>query len=235
MRLDKYVASVSDYSRSEVKKLIRSGRVTVADQLQRDCRYEIKVSADTEVELQVCLDGEPLRAAGFRYIMLNKPLGYVSATKDREHLTVIELLDEDNSDQLHIAGRLDIDTTGLVLITDDGQWSHRVTSPRSDCKKVYLLETIDPITEEAARRLEQGVQLDNEKNLTLPAVVERLDEHTARLSISEGKYHQVKRMLAAVGNKVDVLHREQIGAVILDEDLQPGEYRYLTAQEIAAL
>lgn len=229
MRLDKYIASVTDYSRSEVKILLRSGRVTVDDQLQRDAGYKVK--EDTVV----CLNGERLRNAGHRYIMLNKPLGYVSATKDKEHLTVIELLDEDNSDQLHIAGRLDIDTTGLVLITDDGQWSHRVTSPQRDCNKVYLLETVDPITEDMIARIELGVELNNEKNPTRPAKMVLVDEHTARLTISEGKYHQVKRMLAAVGNKVDVLHREQIGDIVLDEELQPGEYRHLTEQEVASL
>jgi 16S rRNA pseudouridine516 synthase len=220
---------VTDYSRSEVKILLRSGRITIDEKRQRDASY--KITEDTIV----CLDGEPLRKAGHRYIMLNKPLGYVSATKDREHLTVIELLDEDNSDQLHIAGRLDIDTTGLVLITDDGQWSHRVTSPSRDCKKVYLLETTDPITQTMIERIEEGVELHNEKKPTLPATIVLVDEHTARLSIREGKYHQVKRMLAAVGNKVDVLHREQIGDIVLDDALMPGEYRYLTEQEVASL
>lgn len=229
MRLDKYIASVSRLSRTEAKKAIRAGAVVVAKVIQKDPRYQVEVS------VAISLNGTQLRSAENRYIMLNKPEGYVSATKDKQHLTVLDLLDEDNIDQLHIAGRLDIDTTGLVLITDDGQWSHRVTSPKSDCKKTYLLEAADPISEDNIALFERGVSLDGEKTPTLPAEIERLDEHTIRVTISEGRYHQVKRMLGAVGNRVDCLHRERIGEIELDRDLQPGEYRWLTAHEIASV
>ena len=229
MRLDKYLATVTDYSRSDARKLLKSGRVTVAGEPVADPRCEVEPTSE------VAVDGEVLRPALPRYFMLNKPPGYVSATKDRQHLTVMELLDEDNIDQLHIAGRLDIDTTGLLLITDDGQWSHRVMAPGSDCKKTYLLETEDPITPEAVERIEQGIKLDGELRPTLPATMELIDEHTARLTISEGKYHQVKRMLAAVGNKVDFLHRERVGGIVLDEDLEPGEYRALTEAEVGSV
>ncbi len=226
MRLDKFLANVTDFSRNDARKLLKAGRVSVAGEAVSDPRHPVAADAD------VAIDGERLRSAEPRYFMLHKPAGYVSATRDREHLIVLELLDEDNLDQLHIAGRLDIDTTGLLLITDDGRWSHRVTSPRTECPKTYLLETEDPITPAAVRKLERGVHLDNEKRRTRPATVELLDEHTARLTICEGKYHQVKRMLAAVGNRVDMLHREQVGDIRLDEDLEPGEYRPLTAREI---
>ena len=229
MRLDKYLASVTDYSRNEAKRLLKEGRIAVAGEVISDPRFDVVATAE------VAIDGHPLRAATARYFMLNKPPGYVSATKDREHLTVMELLDEDNMDQLHIAGRLDIDTTGLLLITDDGRWSHRVTSPTSHCKKTYRLETADPITDEAKMCIEQGIKLDGEKRPTLPAEMELIDEHTARLTITEGKYHQVKRMLAAVGNRVDLLHRERIGEITLDPDLEPGEYRPLTADEVASV
>ncbi len=229
MRLDKYLATVTDLSRADAKKLLKTSRVRVEGNIVTDPRF---VVAETTV---VEIDGELLRKATARYFMLNKPEGYVSATKDRRHLTVLELLDEDNLDRLHIAGRLDIDTTGLLLITDDGQWSHRVTSPNSQCKKTYWLEAADPISPEAVARIEQGILLDNEKRPTLPATIELIDEHAARLSISEGKYHQVKRMLAAVGNKVDKLHRERIGAIILDDNLMPGEYRELTVDEISSV
>ena len=226
MRLDKYLATVTDLSRAEAKKCLKAGLVRVAGAVVTEPRTDVLATAT------VMLDGQPLRTATARYFMLYKPEGYVSATKDREHLTVLELLDEDNLDQLHIAGRLDIDTTGLLLLTDDGQWSHRVTSPKSDCPKTYLLETVDPINAEAVRQIEQGIQLDNEKRPTLPAQLQLLDEHTARLTIREGKYHQVKRMFAAVGNKVDVLHREKIGDIALDKSLVPGEYRPLTTAEV---
>ena len=229
MRLDKYIATVTDFSRSEAKVLLKQKRVKVAGVRVTDPRTVVAENTD------VSIDGELLRAAGYRYFMLNKPEGYISATKDRHHLIVLELLDEDNLDQLHIAGRLDIDTTGLLLITDDGRWSHRVTSPNRDCKKTYLLETSEPISPEAIKAIEQGIQLDNEKRPTKPATMDLIDEHTARLTISEGKYHQVKRMLAAVGNKVDLLHRERIGSIVLDRDLSPGEYRSLTAKEATSI
>ncbi len=226
IRLDKYLASVSDLSRSEAKRLLKQGVVTVDDVVVQDPRAMVAVSA------HVAIEGELLRQPLPRYFMLHKPLGYISATKDRQHLTVMELLDEDNIDKLHIAGRLDIDTTGLLLITDDGIWSHRVSSPSSACKKTYWVETVDPILPEQIIQIEQGIHLHNEKRPTLPATVELLDEHTARLTITEGKYHQVKRMFAAVGNHVDLLHRERIGDIRLDEALEPGEYRALTEQEI---
>jgi 16S rRNA pseudouridine516 synthase len=226
MRLDKYLAAVTDLSRSEAKKVIRSASVTVDGHTVTDPQLAVATSA------VVTLNGVLQRQAGQRYFMLHKPAGYISATKDRQHLTVLDLLDEDNRSQLHIAGRLDIDTTGLLLITDDGSWSHRVTSPNSHCKKTYWLETAEPISPEAIRQIEQGILLDNEKRPTLPATMELIDEYRARLTISEGKYHQVKRMLAAVGNKVETLHRQRIGDIVLDNHLQPGEYRPLTAAEI---
>mgnify|MGYP000182029207 CR=1 FL=1 len=229
MRLDKYVASVTELSRNDAKKAIRSGRVNVAGQVQRDPKFSVEIST------RIKLDGDGLRGAGKRYIMLNKPKGYVCATKDREHLTVLELLEVANCEQLHIAGRLDLDTTGLVLITDDGQWSHRVTSPHRDCKKTYLVETADPISADSIVCFEKGFHLENEKRPTLPAHIEIVDEHTARLTISEGRYHQVKRMFGAMGNKVDCLHRERIGDIFLDANLSPGEYRNLSTDEIASV
>lgn len=226
MRLDKYLASVTDFSRSEVKKLIKGGRVMVANQVISDPRYTV------EEATPIALDGELLRSAKPRYFMLNKPLGYVSATKDRQHLTVLELLDEDNPEQLHIAGRLDIDTTGLVLLTDDGQWSHRITAPNKACAKTYLVETVDPIPESAVSKFEEGIFLHNEKRRTLPAKLEMLDVQTARLTITEGKFHQVKRMFHSIENEVETLHRESIGDIVLDSSLEEGEYRLLTEQEI---
>nr|WP_101759214.1 16S rRNA pseudouridine(516) synthase RsuA [Oceanicoccus sp. KOV_DT_Chl] len=229
MRLDKYLASVTDYSRAEAKRLLKQKRVTVEGKVVTD-----PTAAVSEVAL-VAIDGENLRSVSNRYFMLHKPQGYISATKDRTHITVLELLEEDNIDQLHIAGRLDIDTTGLLLISDDGVWSHRVTSPRKDCKKTYWLETFDPISPEQIEKIEQGIKLDSEKKPTLPATLELLDDHTARLTISEGKYHQVKRMFAAIGNHVERLHRERIGAILLDQALSEGEYRALTVEEVASI
>lgn len=229
MRVDKYLATVTDLSRAEAKKRLKASAVTVDGVVVTNPATAIAATA------AVALDGIPLRTATPRYFMLHKPPGYISATKDRRHSTVLDLLDEDNLERLHIAGRLDIDTTGLLLITDDGQWSHRVTSPNSGCRKTYYLETEEAIGAAAVATIERGILLDNEKRPTKPATMELIDTHRARLTISEGKYHQVKRMLAAVGNHINTLHRERIGDIVLDATLMPGEYRRLTTAEINSL
>ena len=167
--------------------------------------------------------------------MLNKPHGYVCSTDDPDHPTILYFLDEPVAHKLHAAGRLDIDTTGLVLMTDDGQWSHRITSPRHHCEKTYLVALESPLAEGTAELFAKGVQLHNEKDLTKPAVLEVITPTEVRLTISEGRYHQVKRMFAAVGNHVVGLHRERIGDIQLDESLAPGEYRPLTEAEIASV
>jgi len=167
--------------------------------------------------------------------MLHKPEGYVCSTEDPDHPTVLYFLDEPVAHKLHAAGRLDIDTTGLVLMTDDGQWSHRITSPRHHCEKTYLVTLESPVAEDTADQFAHGVQLHNEKDLTNPAVLEVITPTQVRLTISEGRYHQVKRMFAAVGNHVVGLHRERIGGIRLDDDLAPGEYRALTEDEIASV
>lgn len=144
-------------------------------------------------------------------------------------------LDEPVAHKLHAAGRLDIDTTGLVLMTDDGQWSHRITSPRHHCEKTYLVTLESPVSDDTAEQFTKGVQLHNEKDLTKPALLDVLTPTEVRLTISEGRYHQVKRMFAAVGNRVVGLHRERIGEIALDPELEPGEYRPLTEEEIASV
>jgi 16S rRNA pseudouridine516 synthase len=156
----------------------------------------------------------------------------VCSTADGEHQTVLDLLFTSNRESLHIVGRLDLDTTGLLLITDDGQWSHRITSPKHQHAKIYHATLTDDISDEAIKRLETGLTLKGEDKPTLPAEVERLDSKTILLTLYEGKYHQVKRMLAAVGNHVERLHREQIGKIILDDGLKAGEWRELSADEI---
>jgi 16S rRNA pseudouridine516 synthase len=229
MRLDKYISSVTDMSRMQVKRALKSAEVTVNGEPTIDPRTNVKPSDE------ITFAGELLREAKPRYFMLNKPEGYVCASKDKLNMTVMELLDEDNIETLHVAGRLDIDTTGLVLLTDDGQWSHKVTAPNKDCKKTYYIETVEPIAEDAAQIFKEGVKLKGELKPTLPAELTLEHEQSARLTISEGKYHQVKRMFAFVGNKVELLHRESIGGIRLDGNLEPGEYRKLTEQEVASL
>lgn len=229
MRLDKFISNSTGYSRSEVKKLIKLGAVLVNG--DEPSGPQQAVALDDHIEV----DGEEIQAPGKRYFMLNKPLGYVCASKDREHPTVLELLDEPRLEKLHIVGRLDIDTTGLVLITDDGQWSHRITSPRHHCAKVYHALCAEDITPDAVDKFARGLMLEGEKERTRPARLELPFSNEGRLTITEGKYHQVKRMFAAIGNRVEELHREAIGALRLDEDLQPGEYRALTEEEVALL
>lgn len=178
-------------------------------------------------------DGNTLvRQHGPHYFMLNKPSGYVCSTDDPDHPTVLYFLDEPIAHKLHAAGRLDTDTTGLVLMTDDGQWSHPLTSPRHHVEKMYLVTLDSPITDETAVRFVSGIQLHNEKDLTKPALLEIITPIQVRLTISEVRYHQVKRMFAAVGNHVVALHRERIGHIVLDAGLAPGKYRSLTDDEI---
>ncbi|MDF1691211.1 MAG: pseudouridine synthase [Zhongshania sp.] len=229
LRLDRYLASVTDYSRSDAKKLIKSGEITVDAIVVRDPAQGI--AADAEVRLS----GHSLRPVGPRYIMLNKPQGFICAARDRRHQTVLDLMDEDNPERLHVAGRLDIDTTGLVLLTDDGAWSHAVTSPQRQCWKSYYVETAEVISEQTQVHFSRGVFLKDDKARTLPAELSILGERVARLKICEGRYHQVKRMFGAEGNAVTRLHREAIGEISLDADLAEGEYRYLTADEVASV
>jgi 16S rRNA pseudouridine516 synthase len=229
IRLDKLISQSTDLSRKEVKRLAHKGEILVNGEVIKS--PDIKILECDEVVCQ----GELIAAIGFRYFMLHKPEGYVSATKDKEHMTVLEFIDEPRRDNLSVAGRLDIDTTGLVLLTDDGQWLHQVISPKHQCEKTYLVETLKPLLPKDITKLEQGVWLKNEKTRTKPAKVEVIDEYHYRLTITEGRYHQVKRMFAAIENKVESLHRERIGGILLDPDLLPGEYRALTTEEIQSV
>ncbi|WP_158133810.1 16S rRNA pseudouridine(516) synthase RsuA [Vibrio navarrensis] len=228
MRLDKFLCDALGATRKEATKILKSGEVTVDEQVQKSGAF--KVSEQSVVEWQ----GRELVVQGPRYIMLYKPEGFVCSHEDGFNHTAFVLLDEIKMDELHFAGRLDVDTTGLVLITDDGKWSHRITSPKHKCDKTYRVWLADPIGSDYQEKLAAGIQLRNEKELTLPAQMTVVNEaeNELLLTIHEGKYHQVKRMFAALGNKVEQLHRERVGEIVLDENLEPGEYRYLTQEEI---
>ncbi|GBO84087.1 pseudouridine synthase [Marinobacter salsuginis] len=225
MRLDQFIATSTELSRKDAKRAISRGEVTVNEQICKGANTRL---AGHE---RVALFGKLLNLPGERYLMMNKPAGVVSATTDSDHPTALDLLPSDITRNLHIAGRLDADTTGLLLLTTDGKWSHRVTSPRTDCPKTYRVTLSEPLTDAAAQQLERGVELHNDPKPTRPAGVKVLEERIIELTISEGRYHQVKRMLAAVGNHVDALHRLRIGKVELDTALRPGEYRELTPEE----
>ena len=229
MRLDKFLSNATDLSRNDVKRLIRAGEVSINDALASG--PAMQVTDDDEI----CIDGSPVTQPQQRYFMMNKPAGVVSANRDRNHPTAIDLIYEHRHQELQIAGRLDIDTTGLLLITDDGQWNHRITSPHSSCPKTYLVEVDEPLAEGLTDKFAGGIGLEGEKRRCLPSTLEITGPTTARLTISEGKYHQVKRMFAAMGNHVTALHRERIGNIVLDEALPPGEYRPLTKEEILSI
>lgn len=229
MRLDKYISNATDLSRAEVKRMVKAGVVCVGD---NPCTNPANKITSDQI---VTLDGSIISAAKDRYFMLNKPTGVVSVTKDHQHPTALSLIFEHRSEELQIAGRLDIDTTGLLLITNDGKWNHKLTSPRSDCRKIYQVTLANPIGPDYTEKLAEGVLLDGEKHRCLPAVMEQVDDHCLTLDIAEGKYHQVKRMFAALGNHVVKLHRSKVGGIVLDTSLAEGDYRPLTASEVACI
>ncbi|MEZ8093560.1 16S rRNA pseudouridine(516) synthase RsuA [Photobacterium swingsii] len=228
MRLDKFLGTTLGITRREAGKLLRDKMIEVNGSVVKSASMQITDDCDVE------FNGRSLALTGPQYYMLNKPEGFVCSHVDDHNPTVFVLLDIVSPEKLHVAGRLDGDTTGLVLLTDDGQWSHRITSPRRVCEKTYYVEVADPLDESAIELFANGVELRGEKDLTRPAKLEIVGEREAFITITEGKYHQVKRMFAAIGNKVEALHRDRIGAVELDEDLEPGEYRKLTPEEVAS-
>jgi 16S rRNA pseudouridine516 synthase len=229
LRLDKYITEASALTRSLAKKALHRGDITCDGLVVKNSGFQVQEG------VQVCLNEKVLTLFGVRYIMLNKPVDTICSTIDEMYPSVLSLLDIEKTSILHIAGRLDADTTGLVLITGDGQWSHKITSPKKECGKRYLVQVGAPLEESLVAQFAQGIALHNEDGLTKPAILEILDEHNARLTITEGKYHQVKRMFAATGNHVVKLHRECVGIIELDPKLQPGEWRYLTEAEIASV
>lgn len=229
MRLDKLISNSTVFTRSQTGKIIRKGDISVNGSIIKKAAF--KIAKDDQVQYL----GIEINLPKTRYIMMHKPKGVVCSTRDGEHQTVLDLLFIAKRDSLHIAGRLDLDTTGLVLITDDGQWSHRITSPKHKQAKVYRVSLAEAIKDEAISQLEEGIRLKGEDNTTLPAKVEVLDSKTILLVLHEGKYHQVKRMLAAVGHHVVQLHRQQIGALLLDDVLKVGEWRELSNDEVALL
>ena len=232
MRLDKFLVEMKKGSRSEVKKLIKSGRVTVDGQTVREPEQKF----DPE-RAQISLDGQTVSYASFEYFMLNKPQGVVSATEDRRFQTVVDLIGDARRKDLFPAGRLDIDTEGLLLITNDGQLAHQLLSPKKHVDKVYFARVEGILPSDVKEQFAKGLTLDGDVK-TLPARLELLKEgpvSEVRLTIHEGKFHQVKRMFEAVGCRVIYLKRLSMGSLVLDETLAPGEYRRLTDDELCAL
>ncbi|MFU8837197.1 MAG: 16S rRNA pseudouridine(516) synthase RsuA [Thiohalomonadaceae bacterium] len=227
MRLDKFLCHATGLSRSRAQGVIRGGQVQVDGEPVRNPATAIAADA------QVVFRDTPVGLTGKRYFMLHKPQGVVCATEDAQHRTVLDLMPDELPRGLHVAGRLDADTTGLVLISDDGDWTHRISSPKRDCAKVYRVSLAEPLDEDVATRFAEGIPLRNEDKPTRPAQLQVLSPTDVLLSLHEGRYHQVKRMFAAVGNRVIALHRQQIGALQLDPALAAGEYRALSDDEVA--
>lgn len=225
MRLDRFICKHTQYSHQQARRLVASGRVLVDGQVTRELRTAVTPF------MQITLDDRLLQQRTAHYLMLHKPAGYLSATTDPLHPTVLELLPPELRHELHLAGRLDRATTGLLLLTNDGQWSRRLTDPAQKIPKVYRVTTAEPINPSAEARFAEGILLPREGITTSPARIERINPCEARLTIYEGRHHQVKRMFAAIGNRVTALHREAAGLIQLDRQLPPGGWRPLTPEE----
>ncbi|WNO11057.1 pseudouridine synthase [Teredinibacter sp. KSP-S5-2] len=238
MRLDKFISNNTDLTRSIIKRFAKDGLISVNGKVTKDTSIHIS-DLDT-----ILVRGTEIRPVGKAYYMFNKPSGIVCANSDGEHLTVIDLVAEQELQSyekntqapspydLQIAGRLDLDTTGLVLLTNDGDWNHKVTSPNFSCLKCYHVELEQDISDEVKQFFTDGILLEGEKKKTKPASLTIEAPRKVLLEISEGKYHQVKRMFSAVGNKVVKLHRQSIGEIQLDPELPEGKLRRLTLEEV---
>jgi len=227
MRLDRFVCKSTELSRAEAVQRINLGDVCVnGDTITNEA---VQVHENNTV----LLDGARLKARDFRYILMHKSAKTICSNVDEFYPSLFNYLDIENASELHVVGRLDADTTGLVLITDDGRWSFNITVPSKQCRKVYRVGLSYEIADDVATKFKNGLRLQGEEQLTLPASLEVIGPKEVLLTITEGKFHQVKRMFAAVGNRVVSLHREAIGSVSLDVGL--GEWRYLTRDEIQSL
>ncbi|SDS91144.1 16S rRNA pseudouridine516 synthase [Halopseudomonas sabulinigri] len=229
MKLDRFISNRTAHSRQAARLLIASGRVQVGGRVTHDPRHEV------DQFVAISLDGQLLQAREAHFLMLHKPVGYLSATRDPQHPTVMELLPAALGEQLHIGGRLDRGSSGLLILTNDGLWSRRLTEPGIKLPKTYHVTTLRPISAETAERFAVGIYMTTEQLTTSPAQLQQLGPCEARLTIYEGRYHQIKRMFHAVGNQVAALHRESMGDIVLDQALLPGQYRALTAAEIASV
>lgn len=231
MRIDKLLANMGYGSRKDVKILLKQGVVRVDDQPVKDAKRQVNLEME-----RVTVQGEVVEYKPFVYLMMNKPAGVISATEDKVEATVVDLIDPSYAHyELFPVGRLDKDTTGLLLLTNDGAFNHALMSPRKHVDKVYVAEVNGEMTADDVRRFAEGVELEDGYT-TKPARLELISKSgrrsTVRLTLSEGKYHQVKRMIAAVGKHVEQLERVQIGALELDPALEPGAYRELTEAEV---
>ena len=225
LRLDKFLSNMGKATRSESGKLVRAGKVLVNGVPAK--KSDLQIDPDKD---EVILNGIPVTYKKFTYIMLNKPEGYVSATDDPNEKTVLDLIDpEDRRKGLFPCGRLDKNTLGLVILTNDGENAHRLLSPKHHVSKVYRFESLSPLSRADVEQLESGVDIGG--YLTKPCTVKLTSEQRGEITLTEGKYHQIKRMLEAVDNKITYLERISFGDIKLDTSLERGQWRYLTPSE----
>lgn len=228
-RLDRFLSAKLGINRKAVRPLLAQGRVVVDDCIARDTQQLIdkfsRISFDTEI----------LQANTPHYVMLNKPAGVVSATKDVQHKTVIDLLDHPERDDLHLVGRLDFNSTGLLLLTNDSNWSRKLMKPEHKVNKLYRVKVQNPLTQATVDAFAEGMYFAYEDATTLPATLNVISNHIAEVSLTEGRYHQIKRMFGRCDNRVLELHRVAIGNLVLDASLPEGNSRKLTASEISSI
>ena len=235
MRLDKFLVACAVGSRTEVKNFLKTGGVTVNGKKEKSAKLQINEDTD-----EICFDGEKLDYEEFVYYMMNKPQGVISATEDPKHKTVLDLLDDlARSKEVFPVGRLDIDTHGLLLLTNDGKLAHALLSPKRHVDKTYLAQVKGIMTDEDIETFAQGIPLKDftcqPAKLELVSVDTEKDQSLVRVTIAEGKFHQVKRMVAYCGKEVVDLQRLTMGTLTLDEGLKRGEWRRLTKDELKAL
>ncbi|MDR8524934.1 pseudouridine synthase [Shewanella fidelis] len=225
-RLDRFISANTGVSKKNVRTLLAKGLVKVDGVIARDIDQIIDEFSHVTFEDKV------LQANKASYVMLYKPVGVVSATIDDKHQTVIDLLDRTDKQSLHIVGRLDLNTSGLLLLTNDGRWSKKLMSPEHKVGKLYRVSLQNPIDDSYIAAFANGMYFEYEDITTLPAKLEIVDEYTALVTLMEGRYHQIKRMFGRFRNPVVGLHRLSVGAITLDEKLLPGESRELTVDEV---
>ena len=235
MRLDKFLVACAFGSRTEVKSFLKAGRVTVNGKKEKSAKLQINEDTD-----EICFDGQKLEYEEFVYYMMNKPQGVISATEDPKHKTVLDLLDDlARSKEVFPVGRLDIDTHGLLLLTNDGKLAHALLSPKRHVDKTYLAQINGVMTDEDIETFAEGIPFKDftcqPAKLELVSVDTEKEESLVRVTIAEGKFHQVKRMVAYCGKEVVDLQRLTMGTLTLDEDLKRGEWRRLSKEELESL
>lgn len=225
MRVDKFFSSMGKLTRSDCQKAVKAGRITVNG--QKITKADFKVDPISDI---VCLDGEMISYKKYVYVVMNKPQGVVSATEDLRDKTLIDLLPTELRGRgLFPCGRLDKDTMGLVIMTDDGVSAHRALSPKKHVEKKYLFKTADPYSDEDAFEIEKGLRL-KDGYITKPCKIERIDALSGYITLTEGKYHEIKRLFGARGNKIESLERISFGGISL-KGLALGEWRFMTEEE----